>query len=82
MKKLFAYVSAFSLGLFGLATSVFAAPSSTPEEVLDTVVSGTIDESVDLMQYVIQNYLAYILVLGVAVTLFYILRRFSRIGSR
>jgi hypothetical protein len=69
-------------GLLVSVQQVFAAPSSTPEEVLDTVVGETVDASVDLMTYVIQNYLKYILVVGIAITLYFTFKRFAHIGSR
>jgi hypothetical protein len=86
LKSKFMYVASFVLGTsfltLGIAGNASASPSSTPEEVLDAVAGGTIDSAVDLMQYVITNYLKYILVIGICFALYYAFRKFTRIGTR
>lgn len=84
MKKITAKIAS----VFGLAAALFlggnaalAAPSSTPTEVIDGVVGATIDESVSLLQYVIDNYLGYILALIVVGILYGLFKRFVHIGK-
>lgn len=89
MKKIFAKVNTklmiaclSLLMLAGFGSVALAAPSSTPEEIIDAVAGGTIDEAVDLSLYMIQNYLGYILALSIVVGVYFLFRRYSRPGSR
>ena len=71
-----------AIGGFLTVNTASAAPSSTPEEVLDAAVGGTINAGVDIFTYVIENYLKYLLVLGVAIGLYVAFKKFAHIGSR
>lgn len=84
MSKLTKFYAFLLLAVGGVMTASFAsaAPSSTPEEVLDVAVGETINAGVDIFTYVIQNYLKYILVLGVAIALYGLFKKFAHIGSR
>jgi type IV secretory pathway VirB2 component (pilin) len=84
LKQYQASLSIMALGLMAFVIAPFASasPSSTPEEVMDTLVGGTIDAAVDTGSMVITNYLKYLLVLGVVVGLYYAFKKFARIGSR
>lgn len=79
MKKFLSLISLGAVGFFGTASVALGAPSTTPEQVLDSVAGGTIDEAIGLLQYVIANYLGYILVLGLCVILYGLFKRFTHI---
>lgn len=88
MKKLFEKINRVYLslglavmGMFSFGMTALAAPSSTPEEIIDSVAGGTLDGAIDLLNYVITNYLKYILVLGLVVALYGIFKRFAHIAK-
>ncbi|RPI64949.1 MAG: hypothetical protein EHM44_02160 [Ignavibacteriales bacterium] len=70
------------LGMFGLASAGLCAPSSTPEEVLDTVVSSGIDTVTGLVTTVVTTWFPYIIVFSIIVALFVWLRRFASTGTK
>lgn len=76
------FMSLAVLGMFGMAQASLAAPSSTPEEVLDSVVGSGIDTSVSLVQTVVTTYFPYILVFGIIVALFVWIKRFATTGTK
>lgn len=76
----FSFVVAF--GVLGLTKIGLAAPSSTPEEVLDTVVSSGIDTVTGLVTTVVTTWFPYIIVFGIIVALFVWLKRFATTGTK
>jgi Na+/H+ antiporter NhaC len=84
MKKKNFLVAMLSLVLFfGLGSQfALAAPSSTPSEVLASVVDTGIDESLSLVQVVMQNYWGYIIVFFIIVGLLGLAKKFGKLGSR
>lgn len=85
LKKIYKQISVFSLavmGMFGLASAGLCAPSSTPTEVLDSVVGSGIDTSVGLVETVVTTYFPYILVFVIIVALFAWIKRFSTTGTK
>lgn len=76
---LFAVAIIFCAG-FGLPAH--AAPTTTPEEILDGILSPTIDVGMDLSVHMITTYLKYILVIGIVIGLFWYFKRIGKIGSR
>ena len=69
-------------GALLMGGAALAAPSSTPEEVLGTVVDNGIDSGVSLVQLVMTTYFKYILIFAIAVGFIYWVKRFSKLGSR
>jgi len=82
MRKLKLAIGGAFASLALLATQASAAPSSTPEEVVDSILGETIDTAVDLSIYMIQNYLGYIIALGIVIGGYFLFKRFGHIGSR
>lgn len=84
MKKKILGLAMLSLVLFlGVGTQfVSAAPSSTPAGVLASVVDTGIDESLSLVQVVMQNYWGYIIVFFIIVGLLGLAKKFGKLGSR
>lgn len=89
MKKLFSVsksksllVFSFVAACFGLVSAASAAPTTTPEEVLETMVDTPIDKLIYWIGYVMSNYFEYIIVFAIGVALFFYFRRFMRIGTR
>lgn len=84
MKKKILGLAMLSLVLFfTVAPSLaLAAPSSTPAEVLASVVDTGIDESLSLVQVVMQNYWGYIIVFFIIVGLLGLAKKFGKLGSR
>lgn len=74
-----------ALGVLGLSMlagfGASAAPSSTPTDIVDGVVGGVVDEGVTMLQFVVDNYLAYILALIVIGILYGIFKKFVHIGK-
>jgi hypothetical protein len=70
------------LGMLGLAKTAYMAPTTTPTEVLDTVVGSGIDTVVSLVTVVITDYFPYILVFGIIVALFVWIKRFATVGTK
>lgn len=56
--------------------------TTTPTDILDTIVGGTIDAGVTIFSHVVTNYLPYLLVLGVAFALYGAFKKFAHLGSR
>ena len=56
--------------------------STTPTEILDLIVGGTIDAGINIFTHVVANYLPYLLVLGVAFGLYGAFKKFAHLGSR
>ena len=82
IKQKIGLLSLSIMGLFGFASAGLCAPSSTPTEVLDTVVGSGIDTTVSLVQTVVTTYFPYILVFGVIVAIFVWLKRFATTGTK
>lgn len=56
--------------------------TTTPVDILDTIVGGTIDAGVTIFTHVVDNYLPYILAIGVAFALYTGLKKFAGLGSK
>lgn len=82
LKQKIGLMSLALVGMFGFATAGLCAPSSTPAEVLDTVVSSGINTSVSLVETVVTTYFPYILVFGIIVALFVWIKRFATTGTK
>jgi len=91
MKKFFANAQSKIVAMVGVVTaslgmalagSASAAPTTTPEGVLNTIVDTAIDKLVYWIDYVMDNYLEYIIVFVIGVSLFYFFKRFMKVGTR
>jgi len=80
LMKIFSVIGA-STGLVLAASSVSAAPSSTPTEVIDTTIGSVIDSLVEIVVFVITTYTGYVLAF-IAIAGFYVyFRKFAGIGK-
>lgn len=91
MKKITKFFSSAKVALVAvvgvvgtLLTSVkasFAAPSSTPAEVLSNIVDTGINESLSLVDVVMTTYWGYIIVFFIIVGLLGLAKKFGKLGS-
>jgi len=70
------------LGLLGIGGTALAAPSSTPTEVVDTVVSAGIDSVVSMVTTVVTTYFPYLIAFAVVVAIFTWVRKFATVGAK
>jgi uncharacterized membrane protein YgaE (UPF0421/DUF939 family) len=70
------------LGMLGLAKTAYMAPTTTPTEVLDTVVGSAITTVVNLVTVVITDYFPYVLVFAIIIGMLVWIKKFAHVGSK
>lgn len=80
--RLLALTLAVGAGITAFASTGLCAPSSTPAEVLASIVDTGIDESISLVEVVMNTYWGYIIVFFIIVGLLGLAKKFGKLGSR